>query len=112
MILQSLVKLYEILEEQKKVTGLGWSLAKISFRIMLNKDGELVGLVSACNPIVKGKKEIYLPTVMMVPEQAKRSSGIKPQFLCDTSSYFLGIDDKGNTEREKQKAKKKSYRMF
>ena len=45
MILQSLVKLYEILEEQKKVTGLGWSLAKISFRIMLNKDGELVGLV-------------------------------------------------------------------
>lgn len=112
MILQSLVKLYEILEEQKKVTGLGWSLAKISFRIMLNKDGELVGLVSACNPVVKGKKEIYLPTVMMVPEQAKRSSGIKPQFLCDTSSYFLGIDDKGNTEREKQKAKKRAIECF
>lgn len=112
MILQSLVKLYEILEEQKKVTGLGWSLAKISFRIMLNKDGELVGLVSACNPVVKGKKEIYLPTVMTVPEQAKRSSGIKPQFLCDTSSYFLGIDDKGNTEREKQKAKKRAIECF
>ena len=79
---------------------------------MLNKDGELVGLVSACNPVVKGKKEIYLPTVMMVPEQAKRSSGIKPQFLCDTSSYFLGIDDKGNTEREKQKAKKRAIECF
>lgn len=112
MILQSLVKLYEILEEQKKITGLGWSPAKVSFRISLNSEGALVGLVSACNLVRRGKKEIWMPTVMSVPEQAKRSSGIKPQFLCDTSSYFLGIDDKGGTEKEKQKAKERAIECF
>ena len=36
---------------------------------------------------------------MLVPEQAKRSSGFKPNFLCDGPAYLLGLDGKGNSKR-------------
>ena len=31
-----------------------------------------------------------------------RSSGVAPNFLCDNSSYFLGIDNKGKPDRSKE----------
>ena len=36
---------------------------------------------------------------MWVPSPVKRSSGIRPNFLCDTSSYLLGVDGKGKADR-------------
>ena len=36
-----------------------------------------------------------------MPAQVKRSSGVAANFLCDTSSYLLGVDDKGKPERTK-----------
>ncbi len=41
---------------------------------------------------VKGKSS---PETMLVPQRTKRSSGIKPFFLCDNRAYFLGIDKTG-----------------
>ena len=39
---------------------------------------------------------------MVVPEHQTRSSGIKPFFLCDTSSYLLGVDNKDKPDRALQ----------
>lgn len=103
MILQSLVQLYEVLKEQKKkVPEPGWGKAKVSYRIMLDKKGNLRGLVSTSHMEKRGQKDVPVPTDMRVPEQEKRSSGVKANFLCDTSSYVFGIDDKGKPARSKQ----------
>lgn len=97
MILQSLVKYYKSLEKEGKIEGFGWGTAKVSDRIVLDKQGKLLGIISAKNTNGKGKKEI--PTIMNVPEQVKRSSGIAANFLCDTSTYILGMDGKGKSKR-------------
>ena len=46
------------------------------------------------------KKDI--PQQMQVPEQVKKTSGVCANFLCENSSYFLGIDGKGKPERSRQ----------
>ena len=51
------------------------------------------------SPSPNGKK--MLPQQLAVPAQVKRSSGVAANFLCDTSSYLLGVDDKGKPERTK-----------
>ncbi len=50
----------------------------------------------------KGKKMVLAPQSMKVPEQVKRSSGVAANFLCDNSSYCLGIDAKGKPARSLQ----------
>jgi CRISPR-associated protein Csd1 len=39
---------------------------------------------------------------MEVPEQEKKTVGVKSNFLCENSGYVLGIDNKGKPERTKQ----------
>jgi len=102
MILQSLFRRYENLANEGKLPLRGWSNEKISFGIRLNEDGEIVAVVDLRNEVANGKKRNLEPRVEWVPERIKRS-GITPmsQFLCDNSSYILGIDDKGNFQRSK-----------
>lgn len=99
MILSALVRYYESLEKQGKLQGPGWGTAKVSDRILLDREGHLVGIISAMTSQKRGKKMVEVPTVMTVPEPYKRSSGVKPEFLCDTSSYFLCMDNKGKPKR-------------
>ncbi len=40
--------------------------------------------------------------MIQVPQMVTRSSGTAANFLCDNSSYFLGIDNKGKPERSKE----------
>ena len=50
----------------------------------------------------KGKKTVFEPQQMKVPQMVTRSSGVSANFLCDNSSYLLGIDQKGKPERSKE----------
>ena len=99
MILTALVHLYEELCKQGKIQAEGWGIAKVSHRILLDKEGNLLGIISARKKVQRGKTEREVPCEMCVPLPVTRSSGVKANFLCDNSSYFLAIDDKGKAER-------------
>lgn len=102
MILQSLVQYYETLAEKGEITKPGWSNAKVSFALELSAEGQLLRVISMKNEQPKGKKMVWEAQTIMVPQQVTRSSGKSANFLCDNSSYFLGIDNKGKPERAKE----------
>lgn len=115
MILQALVHLYDELCKQGKIAEEGWGIAKVSHRIVLDEDGYLQGIVSAKKKVQRGRKEIEVPSEMIVPLPVTRSSGVKANFLCDNSSYFFGKDDKGKPIRAKQcfeAAKEKHHQIL
>lgn len=97
MVLQSLVDLYEVLARKGKVDRLGWCKVKVSYGLVLDKDGNLTNVISLKVPDSKGTKEIAQSVSM--PMQVKRAVNIASNFLCDTSSYMFGCDEKGKPER-------------
>lgn len=99
MILQSLVQYYEALLARGEIDRPGWSKVNVSWRLELNPDGSLFDISPLQKPSPNGKK--LLPQQFAVPAQVKRSSGVAANFLCDTVSYLLGIDDKGKPARTK-----------
>lgn len=92
MILQSLVEYYDQLCKTNPgdVAQLGWSPRKVAFLIEIEEDGHLANLIPA---------EDKSGWTFFVPEQVKRSSGIKANLLCDNASYLFGIDAKGDEAR-------------
>ena len=95
MILQALTHYYEVLAQKGLVAARNWSTAQVSDRLILDRDGSLIGIISAKVDAQKGKKTIQVNSPIQVPEQAKRSSAIVPNFLCDSASYLLGISLEG-----------------
>jgi len=102
MILQALVERYEDLAAKGEIAKPGWGPAKVSYALSLSREGELVGVVPLLQEVEQGKKMVLRPRTMQVPEPVKRSSGVAANFLCDTSSYFLEIDNKGKPARTKE----------
>lgn len=102
MILQALVKYYNILAEDSDIDIplRGYSRANVSYVANLSIDGIIQNVIPLKIPDSKGKK--FIPISMVVPEQAKKASGIKSNFLCDNSSYVFGIDNKEKPERAKK----------
>jgi len=101
MILQALIELYENLVKQGKLDQPGWQEIKVMHALMLNEDGALVRVVPLMRPDPLGKKGKMQPGLMKLPAQVKRTVGIAPNFLCDNSSYMLGVDAKGKPQRSK-----------
>ncbi|MCB7062581.1 type I-C CRISPR-associated protein Cas8c/Csd1 [Enterocloster citroniae] len=99
MILQALVKHYETLAEQGKVSRQAWCRAKVTYALDIDTDGKLLGIISLRQSEERGKKTVWLPSPMEVPEMAARSSGVSANFLCDNSKYLLGIDNDGSGKR-------------
>lgn len=99
MILSALVHLYEELCKQGKIQAEGWGIAKVTHRILLDKEGHLCGIISARKKAQRGKTEREVSCEMCVPLPVTRSSDVKANFLCDKSSYFLAVDDKGKVQR-------------
>jgi CRISPR-associated protein Csd1 len=98
MIIQSLVNYYEALAKKGKITKPGYSSTGVHYGLCISEQGELLSIVTLVSENEKGKK---MPQRLEVPEQIVKSSGIKSSFLCENSSYFLGIDNKGKPERTK-----------
>lgn len=102
MILQSLVDYYEILNRAGEISKPGYSIAKVSFGLNISESGSLLSVIPLRKSVLRGKKNVELPTSMQVPEQVKKTVNISPNFLCDNSKYLLGIDLIGNFERVTQ----------
>ena len=102
MILQSLVRYYEALEKEGTITRPGWCSAKVSFALELTEEGELCRVIPLKIEKERGKKTVLEPQLLKVPQMVTRSSGVAANFLCDSSSYLLGIDNKGKPERARE----------
>ena len=94
-----MVKHYETLAEQGKVSRQAWCRAKVTYALDIDTDGKLLGIISLRQSEERGKKTVWLPSPMEVPEMAARSSGVSANFLCDNSKYLLGIDNDGSGKR-------------
>ena len=102
MMLQSLVRLYDALVENGVLEQQGWQPVKVSYALHITAEGELIGIVPLMVPTMRGKKEVLAPSILNVPAQVKRSSGVAANFLCDNSSYMLGLDTKGKPARSRK----------
>lgn len=104
MILQSLVRYYEILaaDPESGVARPGYCQARVSFAANISPEGELLALIPCKISRQQGKKTVEAPQRMLVPEQAKRAVNIEANFLCENAGYFFGLDTKGKPERTKQ----------
>lgn len=99
MILQALVKHYETLAKQGKVSRQGWCKAKVSYALDIDTEGKLLGIISLKQEEERGKKKVWVSPMVEVPEMVARSSGVSANFLCDNSKYLLGIDGDGCGKR-------------
>lgn len=99
MILQALTEYYRTLADSGKISRPGWGQAKVSYALCIGSDGALEQVVSVQTEQVKGKKTVLAPQLMVLPAPVKRTVGILPNFLCDNSGYFLGMDNKGKPQR-------------
>ena len=102
MILQSLARYYELLAAEDRLPKPGYCTARASCALNLSEDGALLGAVNLKKQDRRGKKEVETPKDVMVPAQTERTVGIAPNFLCDNSTYLLGIDKKGRPERSRK----------
>ena len=112
MILQSLVRYYDILvaDQETSVAPPGFSAANVSYAIALSREGELTGLLSLFEQVPRGKKMVDRPRRMVVPQQVKRSSGVQANFLCDNCAYVLGISDRDGTRPDYSRTRFEAFR--
>ena len=99
MILQALTQYYEALLDAGKITRPGWVKAKVSFALCLDDAGQITQLLHLQKEIQRGKKTVLAPQELDMPSPVKRTVGVAANFLCDNSSYLLGVDDKGKPAR-------------
>ena len=102
MILQALVEYYEALERKEKITSPGWCRARVAYGLDISEQGELMGVIPLKKEQQKGKKTVWVPQDLTVPQMVSRCSGVSANFLCDHSGYMLGIDNKGKPERSRE----------
>lgn len=106
MILPSLVSYYETLADRGELERPGWGTARVGYLVCLRPDGSIREIVCIKREEIRGKKTQLVPRELKVPEQVVRSSGIKPNFLCDTAAYLLGYSGEGD------KADRKAAQKF
>ncbi len=108
MILRALYDYYNRLIEsnEEKIALYGFSPAGIHFVLIIEENGKLVQ-VQDIRRVENGKT---YPVNMIVPENGKRTSGIKPNFLWDNSGYVLGFT--WNSKDNKVILSKKKFEAF
>lgn len=103
MILQALVKLYEDLARQGKISRPGWNMTKVGYALCIDSEGILLQIIPLTEEIQKGNKTVIINQTMELPSPVKRSSGILPNFLWDNSGYIFGVDNKGDEKKSREK---------
>ena len=87
-ILQALNAHYERLHTNDSNTpAFGYSREKISYAIVLSEKGEAIDV----QPLLDTSGKKPRPRLLSVPQLAKRTVGIKSNFLWDKTSYVLGV---------------------
>lgn len=89
MILQSLHSLYDRLRNDQayQIAPPGYSLQKITFKIVISPQGKLIDIQDARIPI---KGVLRARTVLVLGSTKPSGSGLNPRFLWDNSTYLLG----------------------
>jgi CRISPR-associated protein Csd1 len=97
MILQALNNYYQRMldDPEAGMPAFGTSIENISFALVLGEDGSLRDIEDLRNQVGNNHR----PRKMHVPAAEKKASGIRANFLWDTTSYVLGLDDKGKQDR-------------
>jgi CRISPR-associated protein Csd1 len=91
MILQSLCALYDRLRDDRvyQIAPPGYSLQKITFKVVISPEGHLVDIQDARIPLEGSRR----PRQELVLGSTKPSgSGLNPCFLWDNSGYMLGFE--------------------
>jgi CRISPR-associated protein Csd1 len=97
MILQALKEYYDrkAADPDSDIAPQGWEQKEIPFIVVINPDGELVGIEDTREGEGKGKRA----KTFLVPQAVKKTSGITANLLWDTAGYVFGLDNKGNNKR-------------
>ena len=98
-MLQALVERYETECKEGRLPQAGWEYRGVLFALVLSEAGDLLQVMPLAQQTMRGKKQVNVPQRIIVPMGETRASGICPFFLCDNSSYFLGMDEKGKAKR-------------
>ena len=106
MILGSLVSYYEALAQKGELNRPGRGRVSVGYAIYLRRDGSVRAVVSLKKEEVRGKKTVLVSPELNVPEQVVRSSGVKPNFMCDTAAYLLGLATEDRRAVEKYESAK------
>jgi len=94
MILQSLCKYYDILNEEGTVSTPGYSHVNVSFSIVIDDDGDLKNIID-----MRSGDEKPRPIAMDVPLHKSRSGkNPPPYFLCDNAKYVFGVEKVNKTK--------------
>jgi CRISPR-associated protein Csd1 len=85
-------------DDTSGIAPFGYSEEKITFALILSKDGEFVDYRDLRQ--ASGRK--LVPQLMQVPRAIKRTVAIAPNFLWDKTSYALGVEREPDerTQRE------------
>ena len=68
MILQALVEYYEALERKEKITSPGWCRARVAYGLDISEQGELMGVIPLKKEQQNGKKTVWVPQDLTVPQ--------------------------------------------
>lgn len=100
MILQALTRYYDILSKdpESDIAPPGYNTVGVSFALNISSQGELLDVFPLFQQVPVGSKMVEKPRRMIVPQQVKKTSGIRSNFLCENSAYFLGISEKSDSE--------------
>lgn len=102
MILQALHGYYrrKMLDPDpaNRLPAAGLEEKEIPFVLELTPEGRLAGITDTRTQ--QGKKKV--PKSFLVPQGAKKASGVVANLLWDTAEYVLGIDTRGKPERVAQ----------
>ena len=108
MIINELSNLFNrLLEQGIDLPRLGWSKQEISFRLVIDLQGNLVRIEDARTQEVK-----RTPSSVLVPRKSGRTSGITPFFLCDNLKYLLGYVDKESKDQLCFEELKKKHLLY
>lgn len=112
MILQSLTYYYEQLLKDGKVGKNGWSKAKVSYAITIDRYGVVRNIIPLSTEINEGKKKSPTSVERTIPFQKGRSRQISPNFMCDNAKYLLGAWIPSGDEQIDLKNKQQAQEYF
>lgn len=101
MIISDLCDEYSVLVSQNKAPAYGHDNINVPYGLVINDDGTLVavrplGDFSGRSPFTSFQRRLVSPD----------ASGIVANFLCDTVTYMLGYDTKGNPNAQRKHSKR------
>ncbi|HEV2365240.1 MAG TPA: type I-C CRISPR-associated protein Cas8c/Csd1 [Caulobacteraceae bacterium] len=109
-VLEALDHYYDRMAKRGEAEQPGYSREKISFAIVLNRDG----IVSDITDLREPRGKALRPRLLEVPKAVTRTSGVSANLFWDKTAYVLGrtAGDGKRTEQEHQAFKDRSLELI